>query len=69
MAKVFDVAEVGEIKIFISNDGPAFTRLTLPIVERSGVEIDLQLAPTEYRKIWEMLAALRQQHPKAMGIQ
>ncbi|MCK1276191.1 hypothetical protein IVB46_13305 [Bradyrhizobium sp. 61] len=69
MKNILEAAEVGDIEIFIDAADPSQNRLTVPIVLRDGREIELKLGPAEYRAIWEMLAALRAQYPKALGIQ
>jgi hypothetical protein len=66
MGKLFEVAEVGQIWLDQSSAPP---HLMIPVVEQGGVELVLRLSQAEYRLIWEMLSALREQLPRDMGLQ
>jgi hypothetical protein len=69
MAEILEVAEIGDIEIHINQTNAALNILTVPIVLHDRREIELKLGTAEYRTLWEMLAALRAQHPKALGLQ
>lgn len=70
MTKLFDVIEMGEISVFLPNEGdPTTTRFRVRVVERSGVEISLEFGPSECQQLWLALEGLKKQYPRAMGVQ
>lgn len=69
MTKVFDVIEMGEISVFLPTGDPSTTRFRVRVVERGGVELSLEFGTVECRLLWQALAELRKQYPRALGVQ